>query len=170
MIGEELRDAAILVTPWIALSAFLSGMTVYYFHQAFTLGRRTGWLLAAMSVPALTNVALNLLLIPRFGVLGAAWATAASFAVGLIASLSIGRRILPLPIPWNALIRCSLAAAVMALVVWFLPAIGGFAELMLDASVGAGVYGVCAYALNAGGVRELGQRLRSAIRARRAVA
>jgi O-antigen/teichoic acid export membrane protein len=170
MIGEDLRDAAILVTPWIALSAFLSGITVYYFHQAFTLGRRTGWLLAAMSVPALTNIALNLLLIPRFGVLGAAWATAASFAVGLIASLSIGRRILPLPIPWNALIRCSLAAAVMALVVWFLPAIGGFAELMLDASVGAAVYGVCAYALNAGGVRELGQRLRAAVRARRAAA
>lgn len=170
MIGEDLRQAAILVTPWIALSAFLSGMTVYYFHQAFTLGRRTGWLLAAMSVPALLNVALNLLLIPRFGLVGAAWATAASFALGLAASVTLGRRILPLPIPWNALLRCSLAAGVMALVVWPLPAIGGFPELMLDASVGALVYGVCAYALNAGGVRQLAQRFRAAVRARRAVA
>ena len=170
MIGEDLRDAAAQVTPWIALSALLSGMTVYYFHQAFTLGRRTGWLLAAMSVPALANVVLNIVLIPRFGVQGAAWATAASFAVGLIASWAMGRRILPLPVPWRCLMTCGVSCAVMALAVWFLPAIGGFPELMLDASVGAAVYGVCAFALNAGGVRDLTRRLRGALEARRAAA
>ena len=170
MIGEDLREAAALVTPWIALSALLSGMTVYYFHQAFTLGRRTGWLLAAMSVPALANVVLNIVLIPRFGVQGAAWATAASFAVGLIASWAMGRRILPLPVPWRCLMTCGVSCAVMALAVWFLPAIGGFPELMLDASVGAAVYGVCAFALNAGGVRDLTRRLRGALEARRAAA
>ncbi|MNL44386.1 hypothetical protein D3C87_1669600 [compost metagenome] len=58
----------------------------------------------------------------------------------------------------------------MALAVWFLPPIGGFPELMLDASVGATVYGVCAFALNAGGVRELAQRLFRAIQARKAAA
>lgn len=168
MIGEDLRGAATLVTPWIALSAFLSGMTVYYFHQAFTLGRRTGWLLAAMSIPALANVGLNLILIPRFGVLGAAWATAASFAVGLVASMAIGRRILPLPVPWAALARCGLAAAVMALAVWFLPAIGGLPEVILDAAVGAAVYGACAFALNAAGVRDLSRRLLAFVRDRRA--
>lgn len=170
MIGEDLRDAATLVTPWIALSALLSGMTVYYFHQAFTLGRRTGWLLAAMSIPALANVALNVVLIPPFGVLGAAWATAASFAVGLLASWAMGRRILALPVPWRCLMTCGVSCAVMALAVWFLPAIGGFPELMLDASVGAAVYGVCAFALNAGGVRDLTRRLRGALEARRAAA
>lgn len=166
MIGENLRDAAIVVTPWIALSAFLSGMTVYYFHQAFTLGRRTGWLLATMSIPALANVALNLILIPRFGVLGAAWATAASFALGLAASMIIGHRILPLPIPWNALARCGLAAAVMALAVRLLPQIGGLPEVILDASIGAAVYGFCAFALNAAGVRDLSRRLLAFVRRR----
>ena len=170
MIGEDLRNAATLVTPWIALSSLLAGMTVYYFHQAFTLGRRTGWLLAAMSVPAISNVILNIVLIPPFGVLGAAWATAASFAVGLVASWAMGRRILPLPTPWTTLAQCALCCGVMALAVWFLPPIGGFPELMLDASVGATVYGVCAFALNAGGVRELAQRLLRAIQARRATA
>ncbi|MET4684477.1 lipopolysaccharide biosynthesis protein [Brevundimonas faecalis] len=170
LIGEDLRDAAAQVTPWIALSAFLSGMTVYYFHQAFTLGRRTGWLLAAMCVPAVANVLLNLVLIPRYGVMGAAWSTAASFAIGAVASIAVGRRIMPLPIPWNALARCGLACIVMALVVWMLPPLGGFLELMLDASVGALVYAVCAYALNAGGVRDLVKRLRVFIRARRGLA
>jgi O-antigen/teichoic acid export membrane protein len=170
LIGEDLRDAAAQVTPWIALSAFLSGMTVYYFHQAFTLGRRTGWLLAAMCVPAVANVLLNLVLIPRYGVMGAAWSTAASFAIGAVASIAVGRRIMPLPIPWNALTRCGLACIAMALVVLMLPPLGGFLELMLDASVGALVYAVCAYALNAGGVRDLVKRLRVFIRARRGLA
>ena len=75
MIGEQLRDLAAAITPWIALAALLAGITTYYFHQAFTLGRRTGWLLGAMAVPAGANVVLNLLLIPSFGVMGAAWAT-----------------------------------------------------------------------------------------------
>lgn len=159
MIGPDLRQAAAVVTPWIALSALLSGLTVYYFHQAFTLGRRTGLLLAAMAVPAAANVLLNIVLIPRFGVLGAAWATAASFALGLAASILMGRRVLPLPIPWETLARCGVATAVMALAVRPLPALGGFVELMLDASVGALVYAAMALILNAAGVRDLALRL-----------
>ena len=159
MIGEHLRDAAALITPWIALSALLSGMTVYYFHQAFTLGRKTGLLLAAMAVPAVANVVLNVVLIPRFGVLGAAWATAASFGLGLIASWAMGRRVMPLPVPWETLVRCGIATAVMAAAVLPLPDIGGFAELMLDASVGAVVYAAAALILNAAGVRDLVRRL-----------
>ena len=70
----------------------------------------------------------------------------------------------------ETLVRCGIASALMAAAVLPLPAIGGFAELMLDASVGAAVYAVCAWGLNAGGVRQLGQRLMAAVRARRAVA
>jgi len=65
---------------------------------------------------------------------------------------------------------CGASCAVMALAVWFLPPIGGFLELMLDASVGAVVYGACAFALNAGGARDLATRLLGAIQARRAAA
>ena len=102
--------------------------------------------------------------------MGAAWATAISFALGLAASMTIGRRILPLPVPWNALVRCGLAAAAMAGVVIMLPPIGGFLELMLDAGVGMIVYGVVAYALNAAGVRDLSVRLKAFLRARRQAA
>ena len=84
--------------------------------------------------------------------------------------MAIGRRILPLPVPWNALARCGLAAVVMAGVVLLLPPIGGFPELLLDAGVGAVVYGAAAFALNAGGVRDLLRRLRGFLQARRAAA
>jgi O-antigen/teichoic acid export membrane protein len=169
MIGEDLRQVAAAITPWIALSALLSGLTTYYFHQAFTLGRRTGLLLAAMAVPALANIALNLLLIPRFGVMGAAWATAASFALGLLASITIGRRVLVMPVPWETLARCGLAAGAMALAVIALPRFGGPGELMLDATVGALVYAAVALTLNAAGVRDVAGRIVATARTRRAL-
>ncbi len=166
MIGPDLRVAAALVTPWIAASAFMSGLIAYYFGFGFTLGKKTGLLLVTMAIPALCNVALNLILIPRLGVVGAAVSTTASFAIGLIACLLLSRRAIALPMPWEALIRCGIASAVMAGVVWLLPPIGGFVELMLDAGVGGGVYAAVALILNAAGVRDVLLRL---IRARRSV-
>ncbi|MFN4287071.1 MAG: lipopolysaccharide biosynthesis protein [Brevundimonas sp.] len=155
MIGEALRADATRITPWIALAALLSGMTTYYFHQAFTLARRTGWLLGVMAIPALSNVVLNVLLIPAFGIMGAAWATVASFAVGLLASILIGRAVMPMPVHWRTLAQCGLGCTVMAVVVLMLPAWGGLPELLLKAAVGAGVYGVVVLALDTAGIRRL---------------
>lgn len=170
LIGEDLRTAAAGVTPVIALSALLFGLTAYYFGQAFTLGKKTKLLLVAMAIPAGLNVVLNLILVPRFGLMGAAWATAVSFGMGLLATMAIGRRVVPLPIPWESLVRCSVATALMALVVAALPPVGGFPELVLDASVGGLVYAAAALTLNAAGVRDVAMRLISDFKARRAEA
>lgn len=170
LIGPELRAAATSVTPWIALSALLFGLTAYYFGQAFTLGRKTKRLLLAMAIPALLNIALNFVLVPRFGLVGAAWATAASFGVGLAATMLIGRRVMALPIPWDSLVRCAVATAAMAAVVAVLPPIGGFLELMLDAGVGGLVYAAVALTINASGVRDVALRLLARFRARGAEA
>jgi O-antigen/teichoic acid export membrane protein len=170
LIGEELRAAAASVTPWIALSALLFGLTAYYFGQAFTLGKKTRLLLIAMAIPAGLNVVLNLILVPRFGLMGAAWATAASFGLGMVATLLMGRRVMPLPIPWESLARCGVATGLMALAVSRLPAIGGFGELILDAGVGVLVYAAAVLILNAAGVRDVALRLRTQRRMRRAAA
>ena len=159
MIGEALRGPAAAITPWIALGSLLAGCTTYYFHQAFTLGRRTELLLLVMAVPAVANVALNLALIPLFGVLGAACATAASFGVGLLASIVLGRRAVPLPVPWETLVRAAVACLAMSAVVLNLPAIGGVAELMLKASIGGLTYAAVAITLNVAGVRDVAMRL-----------
>jgi O-antigen/teichoic acid export membrane protein len=170
MIGESLRVAAAQVTPWVALSALLYGLTAYYFGQAFTLGRKTKLLLVAMSVPALGNVMLNLFLIPRFGVVGAAWSTAISFGFGMVATMLLGRKVIPLPVPWEPLVRCGAATAIMALVVWSLPEIGGLLELVMDATIGAIVYATVALTINAAGVRDIALGLLQKFRARGATA
>jgi O-antigen/teichoic acid export membrane protein len=166
MVGERLREGAAQVTPWIAASAFFAGVTTYYFHTAFTLSRRTGLLLAAMSVPAVANVGLCLALIPRFGLQGAMWATLASYMIGAGASFVLGRRVLSLPVPWDALGKAVLAAGVMAVAVAAVPAVGGVGELAAKALVGLVVYGTCAYGLDLCGLRGHSGRLVRALQAR----
>ena len=153
MVGPALREGAARVTPWIALSGLLGGATTYYLNTAFTLARRTGRVVAAMATPAAANIALNLALVPRFGLDGAVWATAASYALGVVVSLALGGGGVRLPLPGVAIGRCALAAGVMAAAVLQLPAPGGVAELSLKAGVGAAVYAVAVLALDAAGVR-----------------
>ena len=153
MVGEGLRAGAARVTPWIAFSGFFAGVTTYYLHTAFTLARRTRLLFAAMAIPALANLALTFVLIPRFGLDGAMWATAASYAIGAAASWGLGRRVMALPIPWVDLAKCGAATVGMALLVRLVPASGGVAELAAKASAGVLAYGALALALDAGGLR-----------------
>jgi len=168
VVGPDLRVGAAQVTPWIAASGFVGGVTTYYFSQAFTLARRTGRLLAAMAIPAVANVILNLILIPRLGLDGALVATLASYGLGLAASLALGRGSMALPIPWRTVAQAGFATAAMALAVSRLPAFGGIVELLLKAGVGAAVYGAIAWLLDAGGLRSrAGQALRT-LRARAA--
>lgn len=159
MVGAELAAGAAQVTPWIAASGLLAGLTTYYFHQAFTLGQRTPLLLAAMAIPAGANLALNLILIPRFGLTGALAATVASYGLGLVASIALGRRALALPIPWRASAELAAATGLMAAVVAALPDLGGLAELALKSGVGGVVFILTAGLLDAGGFRSRGLAL-----------
>lgn len=153
LVGPDFREGAARVTPWIALSGLLAGFTLHYLHHAFTLGKRTGRFVLAMSIPVAANAVLCLALIPRFGLMGAVWASAASYAVGTIASRLLGRSLVLLPIPWSDVARCGLACGAMAAAVWALPAWGGLSELILKAGVGAAVYAAAVWLLDGGGVR-----------------
>jgi O-antigen/teichoic acid export membrane protein len=168
MVGPALRQNAARVTPWIALSGLFYGFTAQYLNTAFTLGRRTGRQLAAIGIPAVANLGLTLVLIPRFGLDGAMWATTASYALGAVVSVLLQRGGVRLPIPWTALGRSSLAAGVMALIVSRLPAGGGAVELASKAGVGAFVYGLAALALDAGDARLHAGRVLGKLRLRAA--
>jgi O-antigen/teichoic acid export membrane protein len=168
MVGPGLREGAASVTPWIAASALFAGMTTYYTHQAFTLGRRTGLLLLAMSLPAAANVGLNLLLIPRLGLTGAMVATTASYGLGLAASIGLGRFAQRQRQRLGVLAKAAFASALMGVAVARMPSLGGLAELGLKALAGALVYGAAAYVLDIAQLRSNSRGAVGMLRARAA--
>jgi O-antigen/teichoic acid export membrane protein len=153
MVGPGLRADAARVTPWIAVGGLFSGLTTYYLHTAFSLARRTRRQMVAVAIPALANLALCLVLVPRFGLDGALWATVASYGVGMAASFALMQGCLPLPVPWGVIAKVAAASALMAAVVAQLPALGGAAELALKAAVGGLVYLAAVLVLDPGGLR-----------------
>jgi O-antigen/teichoic acid export membrane protein len=164
MIGEALRDRALSVTGLISLGALLSGLNTYYFLQAFTLAKTTRLLVAAMAVPAVSNIALNLLLIPSMGLNGAALATALSFALGLVASWTLGRKGLALPVPWLDLFMTAACAVFMMAVVSLIPLTGQPIDLVVQSVCGGTVYAALAWLLDLNNVRGLTERIYQRLR------
>lgn len=170
MIGEGLRDQALSVTPLISLGALFSGFNTYYFLQAFTLAKRTQLLIVAMAIPAVSNITLNLLLIPVFGLTGAAIASALSFVIGLLASWLLGLRTLALPVAGLDLFNTAACTLFMMAMLSLLPSDGGLLELAAKAVTGVFVYGALAWLMDLNGIRGPAQRLYQRLRAGRAAA
>ena len=160
VIGPALRGPALAVTPLVTIGALLAGLNNGYFLLPFTLAKRTRRLIVAMSVPAALNIVLNVVLIPRFGLVGAAAAYAGSFLVGIVTSWVLSAGVGRLPLPGFELATIAGAAAVMVIVVRLLPSLGTGPDLVLRPLTGVAVYGAIAWLTDLGGVRALlGARL-----------
>lgn len=83
-------EAADVVT-WTAVGVFFQG--VYLLTSiGLNLTKRTEYYPVATGTAAAANVALNLALVPRFGMMGAAWANAAAYALQALMALRFSQR------------------------------------------------------------------------------
>jgi O-antigen/teichoic acid export membrane protein len=112
--GEDFRETAERLIPWFAAAAFLQGLQAFYLAYLFTLHRRTMWNAAICLVTALVNLALNLLLVPIIGVLGAAVGTLFSYAFVITASVLVARRWMKLPWPTGDVVKVVAACTAAA--------------------------------------------------------
>ncbi len=94
-LARDFAAAATLV-PLLVFGALCGGLS-NFLSSIYTLRMRSGAALFTGAVPALVNIALNLLLVPRFGVIGAALSTALSFVLSLTVRLLHTRRLLDFP-------------------------------------------------------------------------
>ncbi|MDQ2715863.1 MAG: polysaccharide biosynthesis C-terminal domain-containing protein [Chloroflexota bacterium] len=89
------RSAGAII-PIIALSTMFYGL-----YTIFTLGisiRRKPWFAVVFTtVSALANVALNIVLIPRFGAMGAAISTLLAYVLLAVMAYIVNQRIYPIP-------------------------------------------------------------------------
>ena len=85
---------------------------------------RTRTLLVGVLGCSVLNVVLNLLVVPRWGYLGAAWTTLASYAAYPVFIHLMARRVSRWTIPWDSVARGVLASSVLAgalVLIWSMP-------------------------------------------------
>lgn len=166
MIGEDMRAQAASIMPWIALSGLINGFVLHYVSEAYQLSHRTDLRAWLMLIPALANLALNAILLPWIGLMGAVYSTVACYALALLLLAGVARKLAPLSWPWRDFLKVAGACSAMAIAVRMAPSTGGMTELPMKASVGATIYVMTALVLDAAGARAALQQFTSR-RARR---
>jgi O-antigen/teichoic acid export membrane protein len=111
MATDEYAGAA-HVLPWVIAGMVVDGTTCMLGAGLF-IQRKTRTIMAIVPTCALLNIVLNLLLVPRIGIVGSAIATLVSYAATSLAMAFYGRNLLCVPIPWATLLRAGLAALAM---------------------------------------------------------
>ena len=155
MISEDLRVQAAQIIPWIAVAGLLNGLLIHYVSESFQLVRRTDQRALLMIIPAAANIVLNIILLPKFGLMGAVYATVASYALGILVLGAAGRRHVALPVPLGEIAKTAIAALAMWPVIHILPDWGSWPELLAKAAAGGLTYLSVALVLNAGNARTI---------------
>jgi len=118
LIGEEFRSASLAILPWVAFAAAIAGIKSYHFDLAFQLSCKSYWLVLTGGVAAILNIVLNLVLIPSFGIVGAAWATLASYGMAAITSAWLGSRLNLMPYVIPLLAKAVIVAGMVGITAW----------------------------------------------------
>jgi O-antigen/teichoic acid export membrane protein len=118
-----------------------AAVTLYslYMVMVVILGRtgRTEYNLPAAIAALVSNVALNLILVPPLGIVGAGLALVASYLVVVALMYGFTQRLFPVPYEWGRLARILFAAAALV----------GLGELVMPAAGFGGLVGRLAVAL-----------------------
>jgi O-antigen/teichoic acid export membrane protein len=165
-LGQEFRELGIELLPWIAAGALLSGIRAYHYDLAFQLGNRTVNQVWVFGGAAAANIGLNLWLIPIFGVMGAAYATIASYAIALVLSIKVGRKILKVPMIPSGWYKVTASTIAMALAMYVVNVEGVLLSLTVNIGLGGAVYLVGAYVTNLLGAQRIAAEIISQIRTR----
>lgn len=98
LISSEAFHGAASVVPLLIFSVLLANM--YIFAPGLELSRKTGSISAINIAVAVLNLVLNYLLIPVFGILGAALSALLAFGAGFVVYMYASQRLYPVPHDW----------------------------------------------------------------------
>ena len=158
LLGVEYGDTAVELLPWVALAAALSGLKSYYFDTAFHLGHGTIKLVWISIGAALINVIFNLVLIPRYGVLGAAYATVLTYCAAMAGSAWLGRRFFVMPAIMPPVLPAMIVSTTTAIAAWVAMQYGGWGGLGFGLLAGVFAALLSAISINLVGIRHELQR------------
>jgi O-antigen/teichoic acid export membrane protein len=117
--GQYIAAAGIVM--WTAIGVFFYG--IYLLTSiGLNITARTGYYPVTTAIGAVLNIGLNFALVPGFGIIGAAWANGAAYAVQAGLAYMFSQRFYPVRYEYGRLSRAVAAALIGYLVATQLPA------------------------------------------------
>lgn len=143
LLASSKYSGAAVIIPWVL------GSTLLYACQpllaaGFTINKQTRTASVIIVSGAILNVLLNLILLPRFGIIAAAWSTAVAYVGVLLLMAMASARSFPLSLPFRRITFYLLSSAVMYLAV----VQSGVESLLLRIALGGLVYSLLVIAFD----------------------
>lgn len=113
---SEIAVHAQWALPVLGVSFIFYGMYTV-FVQVLGLFLKTHYVGTIWVLAAITNLFLNIFLLPRFGILGSAMSTALSFFLAFSLTAFVSRKLLPFPFHWKNATKSILCSLVMLLII-----------------------------------------------------
>lgn len=154
LVGPDFREGVALLIPVVSAASLMRGVAVHFIEHAFHLSRRSDHMLGVYVVVTILNIGLNWTLLPRFGVMAAAWTAVGSQFLLLLLDFYVGQRNLKFHIHAGTIARIGLATLAMALVLLgfhFPNSWAGVGEMI---GLGVLTYGLVAIGLDIVGARQ----------------
>jgi len=148
LFGSEYRSIAQQILPWITLVGLMQGLKIYYIDLAFQLGKRTNLQIWPVLISAIINIMANWILIPIFGIFGAVYASLISYAISIIISFIMSKKIFLLPFPIKDFLKIIVSCIIMYLMIMPLSNYQGTKILIVQIIIGVSAYTIASVLLN----------------------
>lgn len=152
LLGKAFSSDAARVMPWLALAALCGGIRTYMTDIPLHLHKRLDIQGGIVAVCGVCGMGLNVILLPRYGILGAAWSSVAANAVGVALGVFQVRRMGGMPWPWRDLAISLLGVLVMSAVLYGMPE-GSLLRMLARIVAGVLVFGCVALVADLAGGR-----------------
>jgi O-antigen/teichoic acid export membrane protein len=153
VLPPQFHGAAHIV-PWIGVAVGFHG--IYLLTSiGLNITKSTQLYPVATGAAAITSIGANLLLVPRYGSVGAAWSNAAAYGVMAGTAFLLSQKVYPIPLEWSRLARIGFAGIAAYLAAWALPAMSPLTGALARGSVVTVVFPACLAALGFLDAREL---------------
>jgi len=141
--GQEYMEGYYIL-PIVSLGMFFIGISQYT-NKIWELRKNTNIILYLNAIAAILNVALNIIFVPKFGYIAAAFTTTLSYAVYLAISLLKSKRIFEIKLRIRTIINIVLSSITMAIVVKLM--VGNNKSALISLILGIGIGGVCFFCM-----------------------
>lgn len=156
VLGSAFRIEAGALIPLVALAWLLRSFSYQLLHVSFQIVKRPQLMLSQGLIILGANAVALYLLVPPYGLMGAANAVVISEAIGVVVGYWLTGRAYPLPLALRPFFRVGLATLAMAVPTFLVDRAmsgSGVFDIALPVLVGMVTYGASAYALDVAGFR-----------------
>ncbi|MFZ5891863.1 MAG: flippase [Myxococcota bacterium] len=138
-LASEKYASAAGVLPWLSSGMIVDGAASFLGAGLF-VHRKSRVVAVIVFASAVANIAFNLVLVPRLGVLGAAIATLGSYALLCVGFAWRGKPLLDVKVPWATIVRASLVGVVMYAALHYVLPGRRFITVGVRAALGGAIY------------------------------